>query len=690
MRPSAAAVFTLAVGARLAYVLGANEPLLYSHPYNYFHGALSILENPRPLHFVLHSDAWHQWLGPWTIAPLYYLFLAALMAVFGPHLLPIRLAQMGLDGGVAVLVWWMGRRFAPRYGAWAGVLYALNAHAIEQAGQTLTENLHTPLLVAGLALLMAERGRPRADGDAPPPTRWGLLVAGGLVLGLSALARSVSAAFVPLALLWRWREQRGRPGLLAALVLAGAAAAPVVPWTARNVVLIGDWVPIETNGVFNLWDDNAFVEGDRRAAQDQAVATAPTLAEARARATRYAWRGIARWPARFALKAWFNALHIVRLDGLHLLLRVEEAQPAWRAAALVLLDDAMLLPTVALTLVFVLAGRGSPERRLALLWGAYYLFMVVIVFHNEIRYRSTLLPFALAAAAGGWEVLAARERWRERRVQAGAALGVLAAWVMLEPYPGDAVRALAAWRTAAQAAAAVRAGDLGRADLLAWRAANEDPPAVRPWLTYGRALEAAGQPARALEAYERAQGRKAYVWVPYLVRPRLLAEAGRTEEAEAATLEANRLSYAIDAWQALEVAWRELPPPRADAVLLARGDYGAARGFFLPDRGQRWSRGRAWLRLQPTVAAPAYDVSLEMGSPAPSPLEAPEVEVAVNGGPRQRVRLGRAMGTFTFRAPAAADGVLVVSLRAPTWSHTGESADQGARVAALRVQPARP
>jgi len=138
MRPWAAAVFTLAVAARLAYFFGADEPLLYSHPYNYFHGALSILEHPRPVHFILHSDAWHQWLGPWTIAPLYYLFVAAVMAVGGPHLLPVRLAQAGLDGGVAVLVAWMGRHFSPRFGAWAGVAYALNAHAIEQVGQTLT------------------------------------------------------------------------------------------------------------------------------------------------------------------------------------------------------------------------------------------------------------------------------------------------------------------------------------------------------------------------------------------------------------------------------------------------------------------------------------------------------------------------------------------------------------------------
>src|SRR6185503_12768905 len=214
-----------------------------------------------------------------------------------------------------------------------------------------TENLHTPLLVAALVLLMAERrgGAPDAAPPAapvapPPPTRWPLLVAGGLVLGLSALARSVSAAFVPLAMAWRWREQRGRAGLRAALVLAASAAVPIVPWTARNAILIGDFVPIETNGVYNLWDDNAFVEGDRRAAQNQAVASEPTLARQRSRALYFAWRGISRWPGRFVEKAWYNLLHFVRLDGLHLVLRVEQAQAGWRAAALVLLDDAMLAP----------------------------------------------------------------------------------------------------------------------------------------------------------------------------------------------------------------------------------------------------------------------------------------------------------------------------------------------------------
>src|SRR5262245_21613145 len=115
-----AAVFLLALAVRLLFVVGAGEPLLYSHPYNYFHGGLEIVEHPRPLEFVLRSDRWHQWLGPWTIAPLYYLMVAGSLAVLGPHLLPLLLVQCLVDSAVAVMVGFLGRSLWTRYGAWAG------------------------------------------------------------------------------------------------------------------------------------------------------------------------------------------------------------------------------------------------------------------------------------------------------------------------------------------------------------------------------------------------------------------------------------------------------------------------------------------------------------------------------------------------------------------------------------------
>ena len=65
----------------------------------------------------------------------------------------------------------------------------------------MTENLHTPLFVIGMAMLPAciARGWPSAAGA-------------GVLLGLASLARSVSSAFMPLAALWLWRNSPERPG----------------------------------------------------------------------------------------------------------------------------------------------------------------------------------------------------------------------------------------------------------------------------------------------------------------------------------------------------------------------------------------------------------------------------------------------------------------------------------------------
>ena len=672
-----AAVFLLALGLRLAFVLGAAEPLLYSHPYNYFHGGLSIVEHPRPLEFILHSDRWHQWLGPWTIAPLYYLLVAAMLALI-PHLLPILLLQCAVDSGVAVMVGWLGRGLWPRFGAWAGVAYALNAHAVELCGTTLTENLHTPLLIASFCALLAGT---RREGLR-------LTALGGFLLGLSALARSVSTGFVPLAVLWRAYRPGQKPDLRGGAVVLAAAACAILPWTARNVFFIGDFVPVETNAVYNFWDDNSFAGGPRRARQEEAIAGQPTLAAQRSQAMKFGLRGIAREPGRFAQKAWLNLLHFVRPDGLHLLLRVEQPQPWWRDAALILLSDAILLPTVALLIVFTLAGPASRARGLLLAFAGYYVFMVVVVFHNEIRYRATLMPIALACAAGGVAVLADRDQRRRTRVRIAAALGLVSVAFMLRPYPLRAWRAAVSSFTAEDARDTVARGDLARADRLAGQAASQDPEAARPWLTYGRALAAAGEWDRAILAYGRARERKAHHWTPDLVMPRLLLEAGRLEESAQAVETANRFSFDVDPWLAQEIAWDELPPPRTDEVLLGRGDYGAVRGFSLPQRDHRWTLGRAWVRLRPRMLpASIYHLTLDLGSPEPSPYAAPRVGVTVEGAPAAELTLTREVKSYTLDVPTGPDGTLLIALSAPTWNHTGQPAEQGVRLDRVRVTP---
>jgi len=261
-------------------------------------------------------------------------------------------------------------------------------------------------------------------------------------------------------------------------------------------------------------------------------------------------------------KAWRNLQHIVRLDGLHLWLRIEEPHPWWRQALLVLLDDTVILAVIPLFLVFAAAGAPSPTRSLILLWAGYYLLMVVVVFHNEIRYRSTLLPFVLAGAAGGAAVLRDPERRRRPLARAALVLGTASSVALLVPHAAPLWRAARAWPEIRAARRLVAAGDVAAAERHAFAAASLDRQAARPWLAFGSALAKAGHADGALDAYRRAEERKPYVWTPRLVRPRLLADAGRP--AAEALAAADAFSWQVDPWLAQEIAWRELAPPAAD------------------------------------------------------------------------------------------------------------------------------
>jgi hypothetical protein len=688
-----AAVFAFALAARLAFWILADQPLLYTHQYHYFTNALRIAQHSEPLSYVIGSDEWRTWNGNWTIAPLYHLFLATVFRIAGAHLGPVRLLQCILDAAAAALVASLGRRVAGPRGAWAGVAYALYWPAMEMPTWTLTENIHTPLFVAGVALLAGDPGRRRS-------------LAGGVVLGLSALARSVSSGFIGLTAAWRWWSA-GRRGLALGALVACGGAAVILPWTARNVFILGDGVLIESAAFENLWFANHFTDSVRFRRQQEVVHSQPTPAEKRAAALHFALRGLRRYPGAFVDKVRTNFWHLFRPEGLHTWVAVQRSVEPWRHAGSLLLDDLPLLLALPLFAGFLAGGRPSPARALIAIWTAYYLFMIVIVFHNEIRYRSALMPFVFAGAAGG--LAAFTDRSRRRRLWAGALVGAAVTAGSVAPYAAGAVRALRASRSLQPALRAVDAGRIDESRVLATAAAARDPRSPRPWLDYGRRLGWRGHGAEAAEAYRTARPLANFAnWRAPLGLARFDLDPARWIE------QLDRASWDADPWLVLEAAWRELPPPVADEVLLARGDYGAVRAFLHPRGGDpalsahrqewaryqppgempppgahRWSRHRAWLRLQPTVPSAAYEVTLEMGSPFPSTLTAPDVVVTANDGIAHAFTLGREVRPYPFRVGIAPGQPLLVRIDAPTWSRIGEPADQGVRVDRMSVRPAQ-
>jgi 4-amino-4-deoxy-L-arabinose transferase-like glycosyltransferase len=680
-----AALGLLALLARLFWRFGADEPLLYSHQYHYWEGALRIVEHPRPFWFLLTSDEWRQWPlgGPWTIAPLYYVFLAALLSISGTSLVFVQVVQSALDALVAVAVGHLGARAAasPR-GRWAGVAYAFFFPAIQLCNSTMTEALHTPLLA--LAFVLLARAIPE-DERATPGLRTAALA--GLVFGLGGLARTVGLAFVPMGaalLLWRHRGRGWKPA--AALMLA--AAMPILPWAARNRILLDDPSPIESASVANLFIDNVYVEGERYDRLEHFVFKETTPAARKDRAMEFVEQGLRKRYHLIPKKVRHNATHFLRPEGLWVLLGVQQPWPAWRHALNIATDDLWLVLVPPLFLAWLVAGRGS-LRAMLLAWTALYLFLIVIVFHSEIRYRMPLVPYAMAGAAGGVAVLARGDRRIRARVAALAGAVVIGT-ISIAPFAGPAWRGVAAAAHLRAAGAALASDDMEAAADAASRAVAADPTSTWPWIRYARRLVGAGRNAEALEAYARAAPLREVPWEPPTTRPALLAELGRLDEARAATDEANRLAVLVDSWILLEVAWRALPAPRTDEVLFSRNDLGAVRHFLQPRGDHRWSRPRALVRLRPRTAAASYDLVLEMGAPPPAPDGGMHVEITVDGGEPHRLRVGAAFAEHRIGIPAPADGVVDVELRARPWSHSGQPASQGVAVRRVAIGPIAP
>lgn len=697
----ALAVFVLALAARLAFWLLSDQPLIYRHQHHYFHNGLSIALHPHPFAYVLGSEEWRYWVG-WTIAPLYYVFVGVVFLLFGPHLAALRLVQCVLGALTAVAVAGLGRSVAGPRGAWAGAAYAIYAFTVELPSWTLTENLNLPLLLGGMAVI--------AGSLARPGWRWPAL--GGTLLGISCLARSVASAFLPVVALWRWWYPVERPrSWRAPVVIVACAAAMIVPWVVRTSILAGHLAPLDTTGYENLWFFNHFV--GPRAAQEQlqVINSQPTLEQRQAKALRFALKGIQRNPWKVVEKAVSNFWHFLRPEGLHNLLIKERSIEPWRHVFTIALEDIVIALLIPPLFVFLLAGRRSPARTLILVWLGYYLFMIIVVFGNEVpRFRCLFVPFALAGAVGGVTVLLDVGSHRRPLVWIGLLLGLWLVVVLHAPYVGAAVRARSAQSALRPALEAVDRGHLTDAERLAAQAAERAPLSPRPWLTYARRLLDAGQPAQALAAYQKADERAARYdesWIARLALPRLLREVGREAEAAEAMKAAQTLSWHADPWLVLEAAWRELPPPRTNDVRVGEDDYSAVRGFFHPQPApqiglawaryggdgafpppgpHRWTRARAWLRLVPLNAAPAQVVTLEMGSPFPSPLASPQVTVSIQDGPPQRVTLGRDVRPYEFRVAAARPGeTLLVRIDSPTWNRPGEPAEQGVRVERMTV-----
>jgi 4-amino-4-deoxy-L-arabinose transferase-like glycosyltransferase len=178
--------------------------------------------------------------------PLYPAFLAILYFFSGitaERFFTARVVQVFLNAFLVPMTYFAARHVFPnhlraaKWSSWAIALYPI---MVIYPLSLATENLFFVLVMAfTLSLYKAS-----ADGKL----RWFFL--SGLLIGLSALTRSVILPISILAALWAWIALKNRKG---AVTLLLTALLVCLPWIARNSMLHGRLVGIESSLGYNLY-----------------------------------------------------------------------------------------------------------------------------------------------------------------------------------------------------------------------------------------------------------------------------------------------------------------------------------------------------------------------------------------------------------------------------------------------------
>lgn len=371
-----------------------------------------------------------EWI--WTRPPIYLLFLAAHIRIFGPaNLVPIRISQTILSVATVALTMLWGARLAAAGRArrvaliagWAmAVCYSLATYAF----LLLSETLFLFWLMLGLVLLTIWAQAARPTGKA---SIW--LIAGGAALGLGALTRGLLVGCMPGLAAWVWwqsardgtaslttnlRRLRAWRPLGQVLLFTAAVSAVILPWSVWNSRFYGNQglILIDTTGGYNalLGAQAAHQEIDpsplcaRTAArcEEQIYETLKPIAsqaQRQAVANRLAWQWILANPGGFVRKTLHELVDLLTINygGAERLRsgHTEGQIPIPHLLGL-LLDDTLYLLAAPLALAGLVWRQARPGKGLAAIWIGYNLVTGPLFFAIN-RFRVPLLPMLFVYAA---------------------------------------------------------------------------------------------------------------------------------------------------------------------------------------------------------------------------------------------------------------------------------------------------
>ena len=654
--------------------------------------------------------------------PLYTVFLAGSIVLFDSVMQNVRLVQVLISALTVVpiygLTWAL---FRSRWAAFvAGLLVALNYTLAATATELLTETVFLfglnvlfwlLVLVQNTGVRSQETEDRRQNSKLKTSLVWAALA--GLVLGMLALTRSVALPLLPLGALWLWLQEPGgqadkktgrqedrktgrraeqqpalsRGGILRRFVLPGvfvaAALVLILPWTARNAVVYGAPILIDTAGAENLWLDNNFAAATpadplgREAAKRALYALRDDRPARQRLATERGLAEIAAHPGWFAAKVWGEAKKFFALQYFD---ELREKRAIWLPPIEVwcklLLGDGLWL-AILLAGVVGLANASSKfkvqssklethnsqltthnsqltDPRWLLVPWALYIFATSLLFHVELRYRLPLYPVLVPYAA--WAIASLTRPVNERRVlgtassrrMAAITLATIITVTLLHRfYPAAtwllANKHVALWQ--AERALAVNAAP--QAQVAAQRALSLDDESALARVALARAALLAHDRAGAAAALDAAIAALAAHPHAHLLRGALLRQDGKADAARAEFAYETGSLEDLQAWA--WSAFAPLGPPPVDVRIGDGLDLGAIHGFYPAEHGYRWTQSQA--QIQISIPTNATMLELEIAPGRTAGLLAPTLIVS-----NDRTELGRVQlvdGWQTVRMPLA-------------------------------------
>ncbi|MCL5256407.1 MAG: glycosyltransferase family 39 protein [Chloroflexi bacterium] len=583
--------------------------------------------------------------GPWLRPPVYIVFLAIPIKLWGPQVTPILAIQHGISVLTIVLFYLIGKElFNRRVGLFTAAACAVYLPFAIFPNLVLTETLFLAFFAAGVLLLLKSRSANR---------RYLLVGAAGALMSMATLTKGSLIAFVPFVAIWLFFSTSGRRQRLAAAgVFLAMFVVLLLPWTARNFLAYHAFIPVETTGAVNLWlASHQGPSSDIYSALSQATSI----------------------PERQSL-AYSGALHDILSDPLGWIGRGTEGLAGlWRInfsgderfvhgfshglvsgpylIALFLMDDSLYVVLMCLALVGLATAKHDASQALVLLWVGVSCLLAV-VFFAIARFRIPVLPFLFPYA--GYAVMSLAPQLRSAipsrtRIAAAGALCAVFLFTVLPTYPiGFTSLGFEAWLSQSHLTAGDLLLDQGELDQAQTEFEKADRTIPETSVELARVEILKGNPQ---EAEKLLQDGKQYFGTKVLLGD-IYRNSGEMDPARRLFTDSIVNEQNPTSW-----AWEKISPPPSSRIDVGDGlDLGYVRGMQLGEQDGtttfRWTSGDSFVRFPGAPAATGYRLTLRMRGWRPEGLPAPVADILANGKPVASIVASGGWAVYSIELPA--------------------------------------